>query len=46
VVHSIEGGRFPNWTGHKQFRTFRFSGDELMLEAAAWRPTLRWRRVE
>lgn len=48
VVHHIEGCWFPNWIGQKQIRSFRFSGDQLTLEAdsPAWRATLIWRRID
>jgi hypothetical protein len=48
VVHQIEGGWFPNWIGQKQIRSFRFSGDRLILEAdsPAWHATLIWRRID
>jgi hypothetical protein len=48
VIHQIEGGWFPNWMGQKQIRSFRFRGDELILEAdsPAWRASLVWRRID
>jgi hypothetical protein len=48
VVHHIEGGWFPNWIGQKQIRSFRFSGDQLILEAdsPAWHANLTWRRID
>jgi len=48
VIHHIEGAWFPNWIGQKQIRSFRFSGDQLILEAdsPAWHATLSWRRID
>lgn len=48
VVHDIQGSWFPNWRGQKQIRSFRFSGDQLTLEAdsPAWHAALIWRRID
>jgi GNAT superfamily N-acetyltransferase len=47
VTHHVEGGWFPNWIGQKQSRSFRFSGDQLILEAdsPAWHATLTWLKL-
>jgi hypothetical protein len=47
VAHHIEGGWFPNWVGQRQIRSFRFSGNQLTLEAdsPAWHATLIWRKI-
>lgn len=48
VVHRIEGGWLPNWVGQEQIRSFRFSGNQLILEAdtTAWHATLVWQRID
>lgn len=46
VIHAVEGAWFPNWVGQKQVRRYRFTGDQLILEAEspAWHATLIWQR--
>lgn len=48
VIHTVEGSSFPNWVGQKQVRHFRFTGDQLVLEAdsPAWHATLVWQRIQ
>jgi hypothetical protein len=48
VTHNVEGAWFPNWTGGKQFRHYRFTGNQLTLEAdsPAWHAKLLWQRIE
>jgi hypothetical protein len=48
IVHHIEGSWFPNWIGQKQIRSFRFSGNKLILEAdsPAGHSTLTWQRID
>ena len=47
VTHEVEGAWFLNWVGRKQIRRYTFSGDRLILEAAAaaWHATLIWQRI-
>jgi hypothetical protein len=33
VTHHVLGSKFPNWVGSDQVRHFRFSGDNLMIDA-------------
>lgn len=48
VIHTVQGAWFPNWVGLKQVRKYRFTGDQLTLEAdsPAWQATLVWQRIE
>jgi hypothetical protein len=48
VIHAVEGAWFPNWSGQRQARQYRFSGNTLTLEAdsPAWHAKLIWRRIE
>jgi hypothetical protein len=48
VTHRVEGSSFPNWVGQNQIRSFRFEGDQLILQANSpdWTATLRWRRID
>jgi len=47
VIHTVEGAWFPNWVNRAQVRRYRFSGDELILEAdsPAWHARLVWQRI-
>jgi hypothetical protein len=52
VVHELEAGTFPNWTGTVQRRPFRLDGDELhlfpprlLMNGKMRRSELRWRRL-
>lgn len=33
VTHHLQGSKFPNWVGSDQVRQFRFSGNNLMIDA-------------
>lgn len=48
VIHTVEGAWFPNWVGQKQIRQYRFTRDQLTLQAdlPAWHATLVWQRIE
>lgn len=48
VVHRVEGAWFPNWKGQEQVRSYRFSGNRLILEADSpeWHATLVWERLD
>ena len=48
VIHMVQGAWFPNWVGQKQVRRYRFTDDQLTLEAdsPAWHATLVWQRIE
>jgi hypothetical protein len=52
VVHRLEAGTFPNWTGTVQRREFELVGDELrlfpprlLMDGKMRRSELTWRRV-
>jgi hypothetical protein len=52
VVHRLEAGTFPNWTGTEQRRPFELAGDELrlypprlLMDGKMRRSELVWRRV-
>lgn len=48
VTHHIEGSWFPNLIGTQQVRSYRFEGDQLVLDAdTAWGPVrIVWKKVK